>query len=291
MTLGEEIAPRLDRANSSDVVTLRSPAAAFGAMTEYENFVVEDRDGVRRVEIHSTSKMNALNRTMTEELIQIAVRANEDTPRCLLLTGADGVFCAGGDIEGFAGARTPAEGFRKGAGLFHDAVMHLHTAEVPVVVGVNGPAVGAGFSIALHGDLAVMHEDAYFQFGYPRIGLTGDGGLTWALPRTVGLRQAKRLVLCNEKVGAEEALELDLVNDVAGDEFEERLTAMATRVAEGPSIALGKTARLLDESLGRDLPSQLAAETEAISEAAGTEDHWEGLGAFAAKRDPEFEGK
>jgi 2-(1,2-epoxy-1,2-dihydrophenyl)acetyl-CoA isomerase len=261
------------------------------ADTDYENFVVSERDGVRRVEIHSTSKMNALNRTMTEELVHIAVRAAEDPPRCLLLTGSDGVFCAGGDVKGFAGARSPAEGFRKGAGLFHEAVLHLHTAEVPIVVGVNGPAVGAGFGIALHADLAITHADAYYQFGYPRLGLTGDGGLTWALPRVVGTREAKRIALLNERIDATEALELGLTHEVADEDFEERLTALAARVAAGPSVALGKTARLLDESLGRDLPGQLAAETEAIAAAAGTEDHAEGLQAFAAKRDPEFEGR
>lgn len=261
---------------------------------DYENLRVTDEDGVRHVVIDSTSKMNALNRTMIDELTDLFVQLEDDRPRCLVLTGSDGVFCAGGDVLdlGSADAATPAQGFRKGAAVLHDAMLHLHQAEVPFVTGVNGPAVGAGFSLALAGDYTIASADAYLQYGYSKIGLTGDGGSTYYLPRTVGRREAKRLVLLNEKVGAEEAAERGLVTEaVPEDSFDDRLDEVVTEIADGPTVALGRTMRLLDESHANDMPTQLANETQAMADCAKTDDHLEGITAFAQKRDPEFEGQ
>jgi len=261
---------------------------------EFENFRVSDEDGVRHVVIDSTSKMNAMNRTMIDELTDIFVQLEDDRPRCLVLTGSDGVFCAGGDVLdlGSADAATPARGFRKGAAVLHDAMLHLHQAEVPVVTGVNGPAVGAGFSLAIAGDYTIASEDAYFQYGYPRIGMTGDGGSTFYLPRTVNRREAKRLVLLNEQVSAAEAAERGLATEaVPEDEFDDRLDEVVGRIAEGPTVALGRTMRLLDESYANDMPTQLAHETQGMADCAQTDDHLEGITAFAQKRDPEFEGQ
>jgi 2-(1,2-epoxy-1,2-dihydrophenyl)acetyl-CoA isomerase len=261
---------------------------------DYENLRVTDEDGIRHVVIDSTSKMNAMNRTMIDELTDLFVALEDDRPRCLVLTGSDGVFCAGGDVLdlGSADAATPARGFRKGAAVLHDAMLHLHQAEVPVVTGVNGPAVGAGFSLAIAGDYTIASEDAYFQYGYPKIGMSGDGGSTSYLPRTVNRREAKRLVLLNERVEAAAAVERGLATEVVpGAEYDERLDEVVSEIASGPTVALGRTMRLLDESYARDLPSQLAEETQGMADCAQTDDHLEGITAFAQKRDPEFEGE
>lgn len=258
---------------------------------DYENLVVARDGGVVRVELDSTSKMNALNRRMTEELVDLTAGLADGDVRCLVLTGSDGVFCAGGDVTGFEG-EAPAAGFRKGASQFHDAVLNLYRAETPVVTGVNGPAVGAGFSLALLGDLVVVADGAYFQFGYPRVGLTGDGGITYTLPRIVGLRAAKRIALLNEPIDPGEAVALGIANEVVPDgDLDDRLGELAGRVADGPTVALGRTLRLLDGSLGRSAPEQLAAETDGMAHAARTDDFREGVAAFAADREPEFEGR
>lgn len=258
---------------------------------EHENFETSLEDGVLRAEIHSTSKMNALNRTMTDELLDLAIRLHEDPVRCFVLTGSDGVFCAGGDVGGFVGESASA-GMRRGASLLHDAVVQLHEAEVPVVTGINGPAVGAGLSLAVLGDYVLASDDAYFQYGYSGIGATGDGSSTYYLPRMVGLREAKRIALLNERIGAGEAAEIGLATEaVPGAEFDDRLGAVAERIADGPTVALGRSMKLMTESTSARLEEQLAAETDSIARIARTEDFAEGVSAFGAKRDPEFEGR
>ncbi|MFC7157593.1 enoyl-CoA hydratase/isomerase family protein [Halomarina halobia] len=257
----------------------------------YENFETTFEDGVLRAEIHSTSKMNALNETMSEELLDLAVCLHDESVRCFVLTGSDGVFCAGGDVTTFASEDAPGE-MRKGASLLHDAIVQLHQTEVPVIAGVNGAAVGAGFSLGIFGDFVLASDASYFQFGYPGIGATGDGASTYFLPRVAGLRQAKRITLLNERVGPEEAVDLGLATEtVADDEFDERLREVAARVAEGPTVALGRTQQLLTESTSRGIEAQLAAETDKIAETAKTEDFREGVRAFGEGRTPEFEGR
>lgn len=261
--------------------------------TGYENFRVDLTEGIAELVIDSTSKMNALNRTMSKELLELASElAEDDDVRCIVLTGSDGIFCAGGDISGFEDDSSAAAGFRRGASIFHDAVIQFHYAEKPVITGVNGPAVGAGFSLALVGDIVVMSEDAYLQFGYSGIGLTGDGGCTFYLPRLVGLRQAKEIALRNEELGAERAREMGLVTEaVSEEEFDDALADEAVTLADGPTVAYGRTRQLLTDSLNRSIEEQLAAETRMMARTAYTDDYVEGVSAFKERRKPDFQGK
>ena len=263
-------------------------------MDDFTNFDVRRDDGVARIAIESESAMNSLNETMVSELMRLATDCNEDDDvRCIVLRGSDGVFSAGGNITSFEeDQRAAAAELRRGASALHDVVVQLRQGETPIVTGIDGPAVGAGFSLALLGDLTLMHEDAYLQYGYPGVGLTGDGSSTFYLPRIVGLQDAKRIALLNEKIGPDEAVELGLVTEVAdAAEFEDRLDEIADRIAEGPTKALGRIARLFDETYARQLPDQLAAETEQMAATAKTDDYLEGVSAFTADREPEFTGR
>jgi len=258
---------------------------------EYENFETSTVAGVLRAEIRSTSKTNALNRTMTDELLDLAIRLHEEDVRCFLLTGSDGVFCAGGDVGGFVDESASA-GMRRGASLLHDAVVQIHAAEVPVVTGVNGPAVGAGLSLAILGDYVLASDEAYFQYGYSGIGATGDGSSTYYLPRVVGLREAKRIALLNERVGAAEAAGIGLATEAVPPEaFDDRLAEIAGRIADGPTVALGRSMKLMTESTSARIEEQLAAETNTVARTARTEDFAEGVSTFGSKREPEFEGR
>lgn len=261
---------------------------------DYENLRVTVEDGVGTITLDSTSRFNALNVGMTEELLHAAVRLSEDREvRCVVLTGSGDVFSAGADLGEFDEAdERDAAGIRRMAPVFHDAVLQLHQAPKPVVTGVNGVAVGAGFSMAILGDLVLMSEEAHLEYGYSRIGLTGDGSSTFYLPRLVGLRRAKEIALRNEPIEPARAVEWGLATEtVPPDAFEERLATVAGRLAEGPTRALGMTKKLLTESFDRGLADQMAEETDVIARAAMTEDFRRGLRAFLDGETPDFVGR
>ncbi|MFC6836471.1 enoyl-CoA hydratase/isomerase family protein [Halomarina ordinaria] len=263
------------------------------ATTDYENLRVERDAPLGRIELASTSDFNSLNPTMGEELVHAVTELSEDESiRCLVLTGTDGVFCAGADLAGLAGDERDAPELRRLASSLHDAILQLHQAETPLVVGINGVAAGAGFSMALAGDVVVMSDEARLEYAYGRIGLTGDGGSTFWLPRLVGLRRAKEIALLDEPIDPDYAVGLGLVTEsVPAAEFDARVTDYAERLASGPTAAFGATKRLLTESFDRGLAGQMAAETDAIARATHTEDYERGHDAFFEKGDPEFVGQ
>lgn len=262
-------------------------------MDEFENFHIERKGHVAWVAIESTAAMNALTDGMIEELLSLGTELDQDDDvRCIVLRGSDGVFCAGGNISSFDASDDAAAGIRQGASLLNNAVGQLKRGRTPLITGIDGPAVGAGFSLALLGDITLMHEEAYLQFGYPRVGLSGDGSATYYLPHLVGLQEAKRIALLNERISAPEAEEIGLVTEsVSSEIFDNRLTELANSVAEGPTKALGRINRMLEESFARQFPDQLAEEVEQIAQSAETSDYIEGVSSFNDNRQPEFDGR
>ena len=262
-------------------------------MDEYENLTVDRDDGIATVTLDSAAGRNALTLEMANELISVATTLGDDPDvRCIVLTHAGDFFGAGADLSQFEGDESDAPRLRRLASRAHEAIVHFHRTETPVVGGVNGIAAGIGFSLALMPDLVVLGEDATLKFAYPGIGLTGDGGSTFFLPRLVGLRTAKEIVLRDEPIAPERAVEMGLANDVApADEFDDRLADLAAELADGPTHALGTAARLLTDSYERSLESQLAAEADAIANATKTEDYERGIEAFFGDDEPEFVGR
>ncbi|MDQ2051794.1 enoyl-CoA hydratase/isomerase family protein [Natronolimnohabitans sp. A-GB9] len=262
-------------------------------MVDYENLVVERDDGVATVTLDSTAGRNALTLEMADELVSAATTLGEDPDvRCIVLTHTGDFFGTGADLSQLSGGAEDAPRLRTLAGRAHEAIVQFHRTETPIVGGINGVAAGIGFSLALLPDLVVLGDDATLQFAYPGIGLTGDGGATFFLPRLVGLRTAKEIVLRDKPIAPDEAVDLGLATEVApSGEFEERLTAVAADIADGPTHALGTATRLLTDSYDRSLESQLAAEADAIADAARTEDYERGLEAFFGDGDPDFVGR
>jgi len=227
-----------------------------------------------------------------EDLRDAVTALVESDARAITLRGRDGAFCSGADLSEFAGDERDAVRLRRLAATLYDAVYGLHTAPVPVVTGVNGVAAGAGFGLALAGDLVTMRGDARLEFAYPRIGLVGDAGATWLLPRLVGLGHAREIILRDEPIGADHAVGLGLATTaVPVGEFDERLSDPAAELAAGPTVALGRAKRLLIRSFERDLAEGLAAETEAMAAAARTADFKRGHAAFLDDDEPAFEGE
>ncbi|HZU64289.1 MAG TPA: enoyl-CoA hydratase-related protein [Novosphingobium sp.] len=234
---------------------------------------------------------NTVNMALALELEQ-AVNAIADDPavRCVVLTGAGKLFCGGGDIGAFAEAGEEAPAFLHAlASRLHRCVRRLAEMEKPLVTLVNGPAAGAGLSLAILGDIVLAGASAHFTAAYGLVGLTPDGGMSWLLPRLVGLRRAQEILLTNRRIGAAEAQAIGLVTRV---EEEEALLAeglaLAASLAAGPTGALGGARALLAGSLQHDLASHLDTEAARIAEASATAEAREGIAAFLARRRPDF---
>jgi len=262
-------------------------------MQEFEHLAVERVDGVGRIVMDRPDRHNAMDARMAAELRDATADLIEDDGvRAAVLTGTGAAFNTGADLSSFAGDATDGRDLRTVASRLHGAVRNLATAPMPTVTGVNGVAAGGGFGLALAADIVLVDAAARFEFAYPQLGLSGDGGSTFFLPRLVGHRRAREVALLDEPIPAEEAVEMGLATEaVESDAFEDRLAELAATLSEGPTRAYAESKRLLNRSYSRTLPAQLAAETDSVARLAGTDDYARGHAAFLGDGDPAFEGR
>lgn len=262
-------------------------------MIESDHVTVDVADGVGRVVVDRPERHNAMDPGVAEAIAAaLDELASDGDVRCLVLTGRGGAFNTGADLSSLSGDERDAEAIDAVARPLHDAIRTMTRAPKPVVTGINGVAAGGGLGLALASDVAVMSADARFEYAYPRIGLSGDGGITWLLPRLLGLRRAQSFAMLGDPIEADEAVDRGLVTEaVPADAFEDRLAAVAGRVAEGPTVALGRIVKLFERSHARQLPDQLAAETDVMARTTETDDYREGVRAFKDGRSPEFTGR
>jgi 2-(1,2-epoxy-1,2-dihydrophenyl)acetyl-CoA isomerase len=251
-----------------------------------------ERDGaVARLTLNRPQAGNAIDVPLARALMEASIVCDEDDAiRCVLLTGAGRLFCAGGDVAGFAAAgdKVPAL-LKELTAYLHMAIARLARMNKPLITAVNGPAAGAGFSLALLGDIALAAKSSHFTLAYSALGLSPDGGATWLLPRLVGLRRAQELALTNKRSTADEAAALGLVTRVVDDvALAAEALALAQSLSQAAVGALGRTRALLLASFGASLETQMEAEARAIAEAARTPDGLEGIRAFGEKRKPRF---
>ncbi len=257
--------------------------------------ILVDVDGpVARITLNRPESANGLTLSMSRELLQAAIRCDEDpSVRAIVLTGAGKLFCAGGDLKSFA-----EFGDGLGAALkemtvyLHGAISRLARGDAPVIVAVNGTAAGAGMSLAVAGDLAIASESAKFTMAYTAAGLSPDGSSTFFLPRLIGVRRSQELMLTNRRLSAAEALEWGLVNRVVPEsEVLKEAEELARKLAEGPTRSFGVVKKLLATSFSETLETQMEFEASGIAASAMTEDGQEGIRAFLEKRQPAFKGR
>jgi 2-(1,2-epoxy-1,2-dihydrophenyl)acetyl-CoA isomerase len=252
---------------------------------------LERLGAVARLTLNRPSVGNSFDVPLARALMETAIACDEDeTVRCVLLTGAGRMFCAGGDVAGFANAGENAAGLIKEITAYlHSAISRFARMPKPLVTAINGPAAGAGFSLALLGDIVLAAKSANFTLAYSAIGLSPDGGATFLLPRLVGLRRAQELILLNTRVTADEAAAMGLITRAVDDAaFEAETLAIAEKLARAPTGALGRARELLLRSYGASLEEQMEVESRAIGESARSAHGREGVAAFLAKRKPDF---
>ncbi len=248
-----------------------------------------DLDGaVLRITLCRPEKANVLDLDSGADLLR-AVEAIGPGVRAVLLLAEGRNFCVGGDVLGFAAAEDPAAHVLELANLAHAALRALTAPGLPIVVGVQGWAAGAGVSLVLHGDVVVAGESAMFRTAYLGIGVTPDLGQSWLLPRAIGHARARDLLFTNRAVGAQEALAMGLVSRVVPDaDVAEVATAVARELAAAATGALAATRALLADGQSRTYLDHLDAEAASISARAGTAEGREGVEAFVAKRPARF---
>ena len=257
------------------------------------------KDSLAVITLNRPEARNALSPDMVSELGRIIADCARTEIRAVMITGTGGSFCAGADVKDFVdnlegdGPEGLSNHLRELADSLHrNIIMGIRGLEKPVIAAVNGVAAGAGFSLALCCDLRVAAADARFIMAYAGIGCTADGGSTYMLPRLVGMSKAMEIYMASQPIGAEYARELGLVNQVCPSEnFDRHALEMATRLAQGPTVAYGRVKALFDNSWAASLEEQLDAETDAISNIVFTGDFQEGVKAFTQKRMPWFQGR
>jgi 2-(1,2-epoxy-1,2-dihydrophenyl)acetyl-CoA isomerase len=265
---------------------------------ELNTLRIDIDDEIATLTLDRPDAFNAMSPEMIGELVvAMGWLADQGEFRALIVTGAGKAFCAGGDVSWFRkGIEDPdhdiSADVRRGADALHAAIIDLHRIEQPVVAAVNGPAAGAGFSLALACDFRIAAESAFFAPAYGRIGASPDGGMTYFLPRVVGPSRALELLLDDPNLKAPDALTMGLVSEVVADEAVlDRSRERAAELAQLAPHYVKMAKSLVGTSIDHTLAEHLQLERHGIADGLGTEDARLGVVAFFSGEKPEFRGR
>ena len=257
-------------------------------------YTVDAASGVATITLNRPERLNALTFEVYTEL-RDTFRALDTEPgvRAIILTGTGRAFCSGGDVEDIIGAlfARDAAGLLEFTRLTGDLILSIRQCRRPVVAALNGTVAGAGAVLAAASDIRIAAERAKIAFLFSRVGLTGaDMGAAWLLPRLVGLAHASELLMLGDFITAERAAQIGLYNRVVpAERLMAEATDVASRLARGPSVALGVTKQALNEEAAMDLVAAIEWEARAQAECMQNPNFREAYEAFRAKRDPKFE--
>jgi 2-(1,2-epoxy-1,2-dihydrophenyl)acetyl-CoA isomerase len=269
-------------------------------------------EGVLVLTLNDPPTRNSLTSTLTEELNAEVDRFAQDSAlRVLVITGADPAFCSGANVRGFDRAirQRDAEADAAPPGPWEqldptftarvgrtpggpEIVLKLHTLQKPTIAAVNGPAYGLGCGIALSCDFRIASDKARFSEAFVRNGLIPADGSCWQLPKLIGVARTLWMQYTGEPVEGEAAAHIGLVQQtVPHDQLMETTLAMATRLAQGPTVSMALIKQLVLQGFGQTLAEHLTVAARAQALARQTEDHREGVRAFLEKRQPQFKGR
>ena len=265
---------------------------------ELKTMVLKLDGEIGTLTLNRPEALNAMDPIMIGELPLIASWLADSAPlRALIVTGAGRAFCAGGDVNWFQrGVEDDAvdlpSNVRQAADVLHQGMIDFRRIPFPVIAAINGPAAGAGLSLALMCDTRIASEEAFLAVAYGRIGASPDGGMTYFLPRLLGPSRAIELMLNDPNLSAEDALAIGLVSKVVpADALMDEARAKAAELAEKAPYYVRMTKLLVSQSLDNTLADHLQLERHGIAESMGTEDLRNGLRAFLAGEKAEFKGR
>jgi len=258
---------------------------------DFEHIRVElSPAAVATVTLDRPDSLNALSAAMLDELRAAVESLPGSGARALLLTGAGRGFSSGADLA--SGGGLPDDVGAALEGHYNPLIEALFALPLPVVAAVNGPCAGAGCSLALAADIVIAGRSAYFLQAFVNIGLIPDAGATWLLPRLAGRARAMEMMMLGERIPAERALEWGMISRVVDDaELAAESVALATRLAQGPTVAYGLIRGLARNAGQLPLTEALAAERVAQRDAGCTHDFKSAVMAFLQKRQPTFNGE
>ncbi|MBT3425656.1 MAG: enoyl-CoA hydratase [Gammaproteobacteria bacterium] len=255
-------------------------------------FSVEDN--IATITLNRPDAANAMNPQMAKELSECAKGCQENADIRAVIIQANGkMFCAGGDLSEFAAAKEAVGSLLLSMTAdLHLFISRLTRMNAPVIAAVQGTAAGAGFSLAAAADITIAADRAKFTMAYTNAGLSPDGSSTYFLPRRIGDRKTRELMLTNRVLSAAEAVDWGIINQaVAAEELEPTVSAIAAQLANGPTLAFGSVKALLNQSFDNSLETQMELEAKSIASLSRSPDGHEGIQAFLAKRPAEFTGK
>jgi 2-(1,2-epoxy-1,2-dihydrophenyl)acetyl-CoA isomerase len=265
-------------------------------MTRRYETVEVNRDGAAvKIALNRPDRMNAWSEGLSKDLLAVLREvAADETVRAVMLTGNGRAFCSGADLKD--GADDAVAGqldtYTTLTQWYHPIVTTIRQMPKPVLTAVNGPAAGAGLSLALAGDLVVAAESAYFVLAFVGIGLVPDGGASLFVPSRVGFARAAEMAMLGERVSAAKAVDWGLINSAWPDaEFAAKAEALLTRLAAGPTRSYAGSKQELNHWMYDRMAAHLELEATIQGELATSADFIEGVSAFLQKRPPEFGGK
>lgn len=258
----------------------------------YETIRLEIAENIATITLNRPERLNAMPPQMADEIGDALDRL--DGARVVLITGEGRAFCSGADLAARGEGASVSGGQGAYAALtksYNPLMLKLAKSPVPVITAVNGPAAGVGCSLALASDFAIASRSAYFLQAFVNIGLVPDGGASWVLPRLIGKARATEMMMLGEKISGEKAAEWGLIYKCVDDaELLTEAKALAARLANGPTVALGIMRQNLAVALNVDYATALVREAEGQRVAGDTQDAREGAIAFLQKRKAEFKG-
>jgi 2-(1,2-epoxy-1,2-dihydrophenyl)acetyl-CoA isomerase len=259
--------------------------------------VVYERNGaVATIRLNRPDALNALSSQLGHDLRAAIASALAEGARAVILTGEGRAFCAGGDLremQAIGQAEGRIEAFLDAPlKQLHELIKLIRNTPIPFIAAVNGVCAGAGVNLALACDIIIASDDAAFRQAFVRIGLSPDCGGTFALPRVVGEKLAAELLMTGDSITAERAAAIGMINRVvSASELAAEAAEFALKLAAGPTGAIGRIKRMLNQSFSNDLDAQLALEAQCQLESGRSNDFREGIAAFFEKRPAQFTGK